>query len=567
MNVIYGFKCLLFVAFLMFFLNPMASAVNVGENFKSSNKLITDYLGDLEEAQLHFFWTTGRTLSDNMDYQPNLEVNVGGSEYGTKFFDYVDLLLQNSPSKLKIKFICDNQTLTANHDKITALSEKYSDRFEVIDIKTVENNLLKVFPNKTEKIKTIFKNATQGNPVSASDIYRVIGMTYANNEKPDVLKKQYTYVDIDTFCSGMEHKQYIDLIKDLFESRQTNSFYFGRNHKNNDLIKIVIVDMEKYKKFCEEILSDIQEGYYVLTYFSKLHDIIKLFETDPKKASEVFFNLKSLHKSTKMSYLNQVMSSTGPTFLNGLNITKDLNNYPKIWAGAWRTPEEDLDDQIANPRFVLDWGYSEETEKEKELKDILERESDIYRKFISAAFYAQRFGKNHPFNLFLNEYLATNFPYNKKYFKELLDLNFMLHKTDKPQELKLTSKIPSGNKFNKDTLYLEKKDNHKLNYTMLGPDEKIIEGTLTLDIKIKDDLNPIFLRKNKNEILKQATLVGLKASVKKGKSFDEWLDLSWDNLTRNHNLHLVTLMRLLGELGITMNFTKESLKNSFIIRE
>ena len=143
------------------------------------------------------------------------------------------------------------------------------------------------------------------------------------------------------------------------------------------------------------------------------------------------------------------------------------------------------------------------------------------------------------------------------------NLNFIFHNTDKQQELKLIVKRPLD-KFNKDSLYLEKKDDHTLNYTMLVPDEKIIEGTLTLDIAIKDGFSSKILRQNKNEILKRAALVGLKASVKKGKSFDEWLDLTWNKLKGNDDRHLPTLIRLLDKLGITMRFTKESLKNSFV---
>jgi hypothetical protein len=77
--------------------NPVAL-----RNFEEDKSLINECLDGVKDAQLHFFWTTGRTISDNPDYKPITEVEVSGSNYGRKFFPYVEGLLKNSPDNLKI---------------------------------------------------------------------------------------------------------------------------------------------------------------------------------------------------------------------------------------------------------------------------------------------------------------------------------------------------------------------------------------------------------------------------------------------------------------------------------
>ena len=106
-----------------FKLNAMNPDINetmqsVSRHFRKDNTLINEYLNEVKDAQLHFFWTTGRTISENPDYKPMTDVEVGGSKYGKKFFPYVEGLFQNSPEKLKVILVCDEMTVKSNEQQI-----------------------------------------------------------------------------------------------------------------------------------------------------------------------------------------------------------------------------------------------------------------------------------------------------------------------------------------------------------------------------------------------------------------------------------------------------------------
>jgi hypothetical protein len=526
---------------------------SVLENFTADAPLIHQYLDGLQESELHFFWTTGRTLSDNPAYDPDRSVEIGGPGYGERFFTNVDLLLKNSPAHLKVKFIGDELTFAANSERFSEVSRKYSDRFMLIRVEEVEDNLLQVFtaPDQQEKIKAIFKNATQGNPVSASDIYRVIGMMYAQNSEPSVDRKQYTYVDIDTFCHGVEHVDHSKLIRALFEYIPKEPFYFGKTERSNDLIKISIFDTNKFKEFCENIISKISlnesSNNYVLTYFAKLHDIIKTFEISPEKGQQDFLNLKPLSGSYKW----MVIKSTGPDFLAAKEISTDLT-YPEVFAGAWRSLVEKLNERPAQPNNmdIFDGG------KRNQL--FIDQAND-YTKYFMPAFYAKKFGKNHPFNLFIADHLKTNFPYNHDYFKELLCADYSYASKDKQWPLELSLVAPSKqNKAEEGILYLGINNDSKLTYSILISKQM---KTGTFDIEVPEDNELKFLRANRENILAKAAELGFVGKSKKGLSFNEWQDATWKRLTNSPGNHFATLKMLLEKLGIEVPFNKESLND------
>ena len=405
-------------------------------HFEEDKVLIHGYLSKVKEAELHFFWTTGRTLSDNPDYHPNTKVDIGGSEYGQKFFPYVDKFLENSPNNLKIKLVCDTMTVKSNEAEIIKLHHKYGNRFEILPIEKVQKNLLKTFSSdsQTKKINLVFKNATQGSPVLTSDIYRVIGMIYGQGHPSNISQTQYTYCDIDAFCYGMENSSHAQLIEALFNPITKTPFYFGMSNNNNDLIKLHVTDMQPYKDFCDRILNKISIDANVLTHFSNLHDMIKRCEKDSQNCSDLISHLPPPIKNLILA----VTLATGPKFLYDKHITTNLS-YPSTTVGEWGAPEEILDYTMQRhvgsyPPSVLFWGYGEETPEEKKASEAFMRDCDQYRTILAAAFYAKRFGDHHPFNIELKKHLVGHFPYNAPSFKKLLTVNFDIRKSRQSYE-------------------------------------------------------------------------------------------------------------------------------------
>ncbi len=289
-------------------------------HFQEDASLINECLNHVSSAELHFYWTTGRDISlQNPEYGENLTVDVGGAEYGQKFPCYVGELLRYLPDKLKVKFTCDTMTYNSNEVWISSLIQMYGERFECLGVDNVHATLSKKLPDQQPIINSICKNATGGNPAIPSDGYRVYGMPLGRDLPLElILQTQYTYCDIDAFCFGMESSEgHTDLIKALFSEPilkkpkqsslgaaftqfdPTTTFYLGRRKewegKGNDLIKLRIINLEDYTRFCERVLIKMSElnskkklellsDHGVLTYFSELHAYIKGCEEDPEGA-------------------------------------------------------------------------------------------------------------------------------------------------------------------------------------------------------------------------------------------------------------------------------------------
>ena len=123
--------------------------------------------------------------------------------------------------------------------------------------------------------------------------------------------------------------------------------------------------------------------------------------------------------------MKQVMEATGTNGFLAVEGETGKLNYPKIWAGAWYAPDDIL---VRGARFKyfdsLYWSGSDTVgidEREQFNTEFLQ-----YKKALSAAFYAKRFGENHPFNIDIKTYLSNNFPFKGENFKKLLRLNFEL---------------------------------------------------------------------------------------------------------------------------------------------
>jgi hypothetical protein len=50
-------------------------------NFSDDFEEIENYLAELGNAELHFFWTTGRLISNNLEYGSDNDADVGGLKF------------------------------------------------------------------------------------------------------------------------------------------------------------------------------------------------------------------------------------------------------------------------------------------------------------------------------------------------------------------------------------------------------------------------------------------------------------------------------------------------------
>lgn len=531
----------------------------VKRNFEDSKTLIHECLEDAKDVQLHFFWTTGKTLSDNPTYNPVTQVNVGGASYGHKFFPCVRELLHNSPEKLKIKFVCDQMTLNSNLEHIQSLQSMFGDRFAVLSIDNVISNILKTFNSgdQAETLEPYFKNATHGTPVLASDVYRIIGMIYGQENFEVAAGTMRTYSDIDVFCYAMEHGYHVTLLESMFRFRNTSPFYFGRKNNNNDIIKICIQDLAPYKQLCDRLIKKLNLNGSIITHFSKLHDIIKMCEDDLEYCSQVMSYLPK----PKKRMITDVVYSTGPGFLYDDKIIHDLR-YVSETVGSWFTSNPCLDDSEKAPSKILNWGHLADTPEEKSVCDQFTKDCDAYRKILSTYNYSKEFGKNHPFNIMMTTYLIDHHPYHLESFQNMLrvnfnqklsNLNFDIQNKEVPQYYKVrlmedfpVSKVKDRHKKK---IYVQK-NGEKIYYKALTPEGDLLEGNL--DINVQSD-DAYALLEYENIILQKSTEMGVKLSPKKEEVFyEEWKNKTFKGLQKNR-LHYKALARILGKLDIKID--------------
>lgn len=397
-----------------------------------NKKVIAAHLDGLKKAELHFFWTTGRTLSARPEFGANTNVAIGGAKFGQRFFGYLDKLLKHSPNHLIVKLVSDRLTVNSNKPSIKELQRKYPERFEILWIDDVRRNLLDTFSSDDlpERINLIFSNAESGNPVIASDMYRLLGMPFSQEQYSDISQVQYSYCDVDLFCYAMQQPHYLQFLDALFKPTIKKPFYFGRRNDNNDLIKIHITDLESYKKFCKDMLFKFKMYASVLSHFVNIHNLIKQCEHDAScQDSEV---LIAKLPNTRPNLVQEIMDATGPNFFHHKNINLDLR-YPDTTAMEWDSPENTLNFSISrhretDPTKIFNFGLPIDLPAEiNEKIEAYVLACEIYRKALSGALYAQRFGSNHPFNVSMRAYLIKYFPYNTALFKELLTIDYKLY--------------------------------------------------------------------------------------------------------------------------------------------
>lgn len=441
--------------------------------FKTDATVIDKALTQFDKAELHFFWTTGRNPEIlKTEYGASLDVLVGGTSYGSKFPLYLGFLLENSPSKLMIKFVCDTMTFNSNKDWIIDLEKQYSTRFQILEFEKIAENMLINLPQTEKTLQDALKNGTQGNPAIASDVYRLIGMIYGKEsnaiDEREIQNTQYTYCDIDTFCAGMstDNKMsvmYFDIEKEelaveivdgvghtnlmnalfcplqipkdiktkhnfIWEEPILNlksPFYIGRKQiegkKGNNLIKLRVQTLSDFEQFCKTVLTQIQKNLFskkqhtdnlnILTYFPALHDRIRKGEEDCENEFKSY--LIDFLKSP--IEIKDIINVTGPGLVDQLPNCFPLDQeYPDTNSMEWHRTHY-LDFQYGNS------GPLDRLEIERgELKQLVISEFNDYCRLISDVFYTLRFGKNHPFNLRFKQYLYDHFPYATSNFKSLI---------------------------------------------------------------------------------------------------------------------------------------------------
>jgi hypothetical protein len=135
-------------------------------------------------TELHFYWSFGREVE----------------AYHKRFTRYLNKLLDVSPDLLKVVLALDDLTLRANQVWIEFLQVQYPNRLELRLIGDAQAKLEKAFPGYSDTIQQVFANASRGNPVIASDIYRLLCMV-----DPDKgVSTLFTYCDVDTFVYGCD---------------------------------------------------------------------------------------------------------------------------------------------------------------------------------------------------------------------------------------------------------------------------------------------------------------------------------------------------------------------------
>lgn len=408
------------------------------DHFEKSGPLIKKLLENQERVELHFYWTTPRVREELSDTNTS-PIQVGGEAYAEKFPPYLNALLTYSSQNLHIRFVCDFLTHSTNQEWISALQEQHGPRFETVDIQTVHQRLSRELPDHGGMLQDIFRNATEGNPVIASDVYRLIGMPFANLEEPLQTKTQYTYCDIDTFCEGMERPDgrhwielngHTNLLKALLSKAQpqknsifhdpTTAFYLGRRDDDqgitNELIKLKIFCKDAYKVFCEEVLkniNDLDKNYKResklghLQYFHELYNFIQQSKNDPEQF-DVY--LEEMEKSPLR--LKDIIGVTGPRLTRILTECSPLSHpFPMISAWSWHGSQA-IELGVAQAFFFY-VKPSDEHQFEKLLTQYTGRLKD--------AFYVRKFGEDHPFNVKMRQYLRDCFPYHQPLFRQILE--------------------------------------------------------------------------------------------------------------------------------------------------
>lgn len=541
--------------------DPNRPSQSTLQKMEEHGKLIHECLEPVEKAELHLYWTTGYTLSDNLDYMPDTQVNVGGLKYAQKIFPLLHKLLDISPKHLEVKFVLDPMTFQFNAPQINEIHASHGERFKVVMIDDVWAKLKKHFndPLNMQSIDRVFQNGTRGKSVLTSDIYRVIGPLFGYDLPSDVFKTLFTYVDVDAFCGGMASSgDYLNqMITALFYPVTKEAaapdfrFYFGRNINNSDLIKIRVKDVEAYSQFCKQVLDKLYLSKPVFNYFTTLHNKIRQYEGDSSlsiNGDDLIYPVATRDES----FVRTVMNATGPEFLCFKGITYDLE-YPKELAGEWYAPQERLNyhmtrNSSCKPSNGLTWPSLNVTSEEEAAAMAFDQDCDAYReKFLTAACYAKRFGSKHPFNMLLRQALVDFYPYQAPSFKNLLEKNFESYNKDKKVGYSFTIVTPDDTvgffkercfSVNGTLLKQNEKEDNTFDCIMKISDTDFWEGPVIIDLGKK--LEPMDVYTYRDEICRCVSKAAGRPLMEKGLSYEEWEAMTRASMGESKYYHRLT---------------------------
>lgn len=450
--------------------------------------------------ELHFFWGFGREIKD-------YPVKIGGEKYHEAFKKYLTKLLEVSPAALRVVLALDEGSFEANKTWIEPLIHTYKNRLEVRLVSAIQEKLEKTYPEHVLTIESIFTNAEAGNPVIASDIYRLLAMV--DPEKVD--STIFTYCDVDTFVYGCEasgiekitrpqfdfntrkrvliekeievpdHK---DLLQALFqeptftptrsgffaERNPNESFFLSRpmeretGYKNNDIVKFKVNALKHYQDFSRSILdhlnrhlSDAAKPLNILNYFTTLHSFIKACEGKNEEALKLVFNDYLDTFNSQVVLMKDVIQVTGPGLLDKRPECSPLRVvHPRVATWGWHGTEL-LEHESAEPLEGFSSSLTSFHQALNHFKSYVNRIHD--------ALYAQKFGENHPFYLHLKAYLESKFPYEQGYFQDLLKEAYAdassrralpVYEEWKESYLKTLQAIPEGRTINPEDSYYAK---------------------------------------------------------------------------------------------------------------
>ncbi|OJW52575.1 MAG: hypothetical protein BGO67_06470 [Alphaproteobacteria bacterium 41-28] len=398
--------------------NKQVTLSKVKATFQDNKGLIEGWFSDVTESQIHFYWTLGRKASDlPKEGETKFQVHVGGKKYSETFPLYLKTLLEETPSNLTVKFICDPITYNSNSIWLKDLEEHFGGRFKTVYVADIIENIVSNLPEKEDIIRSIFRNAEGGNPAIASDLYRLLGMIYGHSFDPTELKsKRLVYCDEDTFAYGLEHKDSVQLLAALFQKLslgQEKPFMIGRRRGSNDVVKLEVSDLESYKLFCLTalgMLEPYQENS--IDYYPHLYSLISAAERSEDCDSTFAECLE--YVSSKQFTHKDIFQITGPGLLDSLSsiYEMELLTSPSTCTFAWygAEPLETGDFKFRAYRHT----YDEIPYDNKCKLDLLQTDFKEYSKKVALAFYAKRFGEKHPFYQKLFNHLVESNPFKDK---------------------------------------------------------------------------------------------------------------------------------------------------------
>ncbi|MBS0185436.1 MAG: hypothetical protein JSS34_03675 [Proteobacteria bacterium] len=272
------------------------------------------WLNRTPQVYLHFFWTAGHRPHMLSKDHPKKRILIGGEKYRSIFFSRVDLFLSQTPQKVSVVMTCDPWTYSSNEEKFRALQSQFNDRFSVQFVEEVVKTLKREHFAYHKMLETIFNNACFGNPVIASDVYRLL-LNTLHKDAPD--GSILAYSDEDRFCEEMncsedwEEREYF---RDLFDGMSV-----GCSSGGNDFIKFIKgpEGKEKSRVILQKLKAHFEKKpVTIVHHFPILFRISEEFEkAEISKYRDMVWQFYLGYVQEHHFYAREVIQETGPGFV------------------------------------------------------------------------------------------------------------------------------------------------------------------------------------------------------------------------------------------------------------